>query len=492
MATLRTLFGILFLLMVMQSNAQTTFAKLYTATGYDYGRDVIESFQDSGLVVTGSSSSFTTETADVLLLKTDSLGNFEWSQAYGSSGSDWGHKIVQTQDTGYAIAGYTNSYGAGGFDFYLIKTDQNGQKLWDTTFGGSDWDIAHSLIELPNKDLVVVGETQSFGNGNKDGYIVCVDSAGGFKWEKTYGGVGDEVIKDINYNPLTDTVWMVGNAFSNFNSSQDGWVLNFDLNTLDTLYSLQIGDNFDDGFNAVDANSNKVYFGGYKSVTTTNKNHWSRGYENGQLLFDVSDNYPENDALNDLEVEHSSGAIHCTGYTESNGYALIDAKKDIFFDARFYYGAYVNYKKNFGGAGDDEGHGVVCTSDQFEVYVGDLSELSTGGNGIILLKMNYGNHDQELVDVQNMQITTSNDDNNKFSEFKIYPNPFESYINISSKNKIIDHLEVYSIDGRSVYHTSNLKNNKVENLGFLNSGIYVIRLFDKQGSVLKSSKILKN
>ena len=134
---------ILLLLTAYFAEAQNiNFIKSYGNNGYDVGKDVKQDL-DTGYIATGSSSSFNSADADVYLLKVDSMGNFKWSYNYGGTGSDWGEKVMLTPDSAYAIAGYTNSFGAGGFDFYLIKTDKFGNPEWERTYGGSDWDKAH-------------------------------------------------------------------------------------------------------------------------------------------------------------------------------------------------------------------------------------------------------------------------------------------------------------------------------------------------------------
>lgn len=457
-------------------NAQTTFAKLYTATGYDYGRDVIESFQDSGLVITGSSSSFITGTADALILKTDSLGNFEWSYAYGGSDSDWGNKIIQTQDTGYVIAGYTNSFGAGGFDFYVVKTDQYGQHMWDTTFGGADWDIAHSLIELPNKDLVIVGETQSFGNGNKDAYIVSLDSAGNFLWEKTYGGSEDDVIYDLTYDG--DTVWMVGSTASHTpDQNSDGWVLNFNLITQDTNYTDTMGGSGNDVFYAVNYRNPRIYIAGTYFSPTTLHDGWLVIHESSYNNIIANNKYNSlsgEDIFYDQAIEPVTSTSFQTGSTKSAGYALIDGNEDIYFNKTTYNGGYNNYIPNFGEAGKDIGYGAIVTYDQAHVYVGECKKNSTGGYGLILLKLKDDGNGVSYSDITNLQITTSieNREESLNFDFAIYPNPTSDIIKIQSP-KPIQEVLIYNINGAVVYQNNKTKN---INIAHLSPGMYIVKV----------------
>lgn len=493
MAHLKSLISFLALFFVCFSGTtQTTFAKLYTSTGYDYGRDVIESFQDSGLVITGSSGSFISETADMLLLKTDSLGNFEWSTVFGGSDSDWGNKIIQTRDTGYAIAGYTNSKGAGGFDFFVVKTDQYGQKLWDTTFGGADWDIAHSILELPSKDLVIVGETQSFGNGGKDGYMICLDSAGNFKWEKTYGGATDDVFYDVDFK--TDSLWIVGSKTShNADTNSDAWIVNFDMAMVDTNYTDTLGGPGDDVFYAVDINSANIYFAGSYYSSSTKKDGWLYiyNYISSTLINNkIYNMLSEDDTFFAQDIEPTTSTPFQTGYTKSIGYAVIDSKKDFNLNKTTYNGAYINYNSSWGEKGEDIGYGVQITYDKAHVYVGDMQYNSTGGNGILIVKLKGDGDYVDINDLQNMQITTSiNQTKSRLIKSNIYPNPTSGDCTIKSK-KIIKSISLFDMTGKLI------KNKKVNtrqvnmNLNNIEGGTYIIQLTGKNGNISSKKLII--
>jgi len=116
---------------------------------------------------------------------------YEWSKTFGDSRRDEGRSVQQTTDGGYIIAGYTYSYGAGGSDLYLIKTDANGNQQWSRTFGGSEYDAGSSVQQTSDGGFIIAGVTESFGAENRDVYLIKTDAYGNEQWSKTFGGSKD-------------------------------------------------------------------------------------------------------------------------------------------------------------------------------------------------------------------------------------------------------------------------------------------------------------
>jgi len=145
---------------------------------------------DGGYALVGYTESFGAGGYDCWLVKTDADGNMEWNQTYGEKDDDRGHSIVQTTDGGYALAGYTKSFGAGNFDAWLIKTDVNGKMQWNKTFAcklGTNDDYALSLIRTSDGGYALAGFTESCGAGESDLWIVKTDAVGKMQWNKTHG-----------------------------------------------------------------------------------------------------------------------------------------------------------------------------------------------------------------------------------------------------------------------------------------------------------------
>jgi hypothetical protein len=169
----------------------TFWTKTYGGTSQDYGESVRET-QDGGFIIAGETASFGAGSYDVYLIKTDVDGNVLWTKTYGGTSDDMGNSIRETSDGGFIISGNTYSYGAGGSDVYLIKTDASGDSLWTKTYGGINDDFGWSLEKTSDGGFAIAGVTTSFGAGGYDVYLIKTDMAGNAIWTKTYGGTGWE------------------------------------------------------------------------------------------------------------------------------------------------------------------------------------------------------------------------------------------------------------------------------------------------------------
>jgi len=166
----------------------------------DWGASVQET-KDGGYVITGGTESYgagidnsflvkSARTVNLWLIKTDSKGDPVWDRTFGGSGFDEGAAALETIDGNYIVSGYTTSYGAGGNDIWLIKTDSQGIELWDKTFGGSGEDVGFSVQETSDEGYIITGGTDSYGAGNKDVWLIKTDSNGTKEWDKTFGKSG--------------------------------------------------------------------------------------------------------------------------------------------------------------------------------------------------------------------------------------------------------------------------------------------------------------
>ena len=129
---------------------------------------------------------------DIYLVKTDSLGDTLWTKTYGGNNNDFGYSVSQTADGGYILLGSSESFGVGAADFYLIKTNANGDTIWTRTYGGNDYEYGYSVAVTTNGGYILLGSTSSFGAGSSDIWFIKTNSIGDTLWTRTYGGIGSD------------------------------------------------------------------------------------------------------------------------------------------------------------------------------------------------------------------------------------------------------------------------------------------------------------
>jgi predicted secreted protein len=168
--------------------------RTFGGSGEDVGYFIQET-KDGGYIVTGSTDSFGMGGERLWLLKTDSSGIKEWDRVFGgfvSSSGDGGWAADATEDGGYIVTGYTQSFGEGRKDLWLLKTDGQGKEIWDKTFGGTEDDVGMSVAGTGDGGYIVTGRTASFGAGGDDIWLLKADSLGREEWNTTFGGKNDD------------------------------------------------------------------------------------------------------------------------------------------------------------------------------------------------------------------------------------------------------------------------------------------------------------
>jgi hypothetical protein len=161
--------------------------RTFGGPGEDEGMSVQQT-ADGGYIITGYTSPSDTGHYDLRLIKTDKWGFQIWDKTFGGANNDLGYSVQQTTDGGYIVAGWTDSYGAGEEDVWLVKTDSLGNKVWDKTFGGPREDAGFSIQQTSDGGYIITGPTSSYGAGNNDVWLVKTDASGNEVWDKTFGG----------------------------------------------------------------------------------------------------------------------------------------------------------------------------------------------------------------------------------------------------------------------------------------------------------------
>ena len=133
---------------------------------------------DGGYIIDSYTSQNGAGGKDLWLIRTDAAGNEIWSKTFGGKGDDFGTTIQQTSDGGYIITGHTSSYGAGGMDLWMIKTDASGNEIWSKTFGGKGDDFGTAVQQTSDGGYIMTGRTSSYGMGGMDLWMIKTDANG--------------------------------------------------------------------------------------------------------------------------------------------------------------------------------------------------------------------------------------------------------------------------------------------------------------------------
>jgi hypothetical protein len=233
--------------------------KSFGFSGHDHSYDIIEA-QDGGyfftgfLDITSARSDGNTEKASSLTrhgvgefwgTKIDKQGALQWRGYFGGTNNDRAHAVVQAEDGGFVMAGFSESNDfditdtQGSYDFWMVNVDAKGNMLWERSFGGSGIDIAHDIAKTTDGGYVIAGNTFSLDgdisqpNGESDFWLIKVDNTGSLVWEQTYGGSGFDAAqavitsKDGGYFVVGNSKSVDADASINYGEN-DLWIVKTD------------------------------------------------------------------------------------------------------------------------------------------------------------------------------------------------------------------------------------------------------------------------
>jgi hypothetical protein len=162
----------LLFLVKTDSDGDTIWTRTYQHGEVNYGRSVRQT-PDGGYVIAGYTGSY--NDADAYIIRTDSAGDTIWTCVYGGPGSDAAYSAIQTSDGNFMVVGFTESFSTAGVDMWVMKLDAGGDTIWTKAIGGLGNEFAHSLIECCDGGYAVAGYSTSFGSGASDYYLVKLE-----------------------------------------------------------------------------------------------------------------------------------------------------------------------------------------------------------------------------------------------------------------------------------------------------------------------------
>jgi len=259
-------------------------------------------------------------TTDFWLLKTDTQGDCLWSKTFGGENLEDCNEVLQTADGGYLLLGSTSSYSSGLWDTWLLKTDANGDSVWSRTYGGSGADVCISLQPTFDGGYVFAGVTTTFGAGGEDAWLVKTDADGNCQWSRAYGGAdGDDWGQSVVQT--SDGGYAIGGTTYSYGAGwNDFWLIKTDAEG-DCLWSRTYGDPLPD--NCVEMT--QTTDGGYVLAgcgDPTNIN-------GGKFQLAKAAASGEQEWIRNYSTPQGRGIAYCVVQTSDGGYLLGGSYDDL-------------------------------------------------------------------------------------------------------------------------------------------------------------------
>lgn len=299
------------LISVQGSNSQKIdWIQTYGGEGADSIANFIKT-SDSGYALIGKTTGTLEGDSDMWLIKTDSTGHLQWNKTFGNEKFDAGKSLLELNDEGYLLGGFSVSSTEPEEDMLIIKVDKTGKTQWNKTFGGIQREFLYDMISLSDGSFLLVGETNTYGSGSQDIWLVKINNSGDWLWDHTYGlGSGTERGYSI--------IQASGNSFVivGMTSSQDHsdvWIIKIDENG-SILWDKTYGGNEADYGNKIISSTD----GGFVIAGSTAKNDFS-DFDMWLLKIDSFGDKEWSRTYGNTLTETASSVIQ----TEDGGYAIV-------------------------------------------------------------------------------------------------------------------------------------------------------------------------
>jgi len=467
---------------------------------------------DSGYIISGFTSSNNGNIfgnhggIDFWVVKLDNEGSIQWSKTLGGTDNEWAYSIEQTHDGGYVLAGFTQSNDGdvsgnqGSKDAWVVKLTDIGTVQWQKTFGGSDWDEAGSIRQTSDSGYIIAGRSNStngdvLGNhGGFDFWIVKLNNMGTIQWTKSLGGSMNDIAysvrqtQDGGYIAVGETQSNDGDVTGNHGST-DYWLVK--LSTEGEIeWQKALGSNSLDRPNDVHQTSDGGYIvagvasanngdvtghhGGYDywvvKLSSFGIIEWQRalggsGEDFAQAIF------PTND-----------GGCIIAGPTQSNNGDVLnnDGGQDIWLIKLNNVGN-IQWQKTLGGTQAESANSIQQTNDVGYVLAG----YAWSNNGDV-----SGNHGAQDFWIVKLSPESSPTSEIQSQPVEIFPNPAQNSISlqIQAQESILN-VQIHDLLGRKLCHQSIQTDAQID-ISALPKGLYLLTATTPSGKVF-SGKFCK-
>ena len=426
--------------------------KCIGGSGYDDGRSVIP-VSTGGYVFLGAGGSGDGDQSgnwgnsyDYWIVKTDESFNIIWETNLGGNDFDVPYGVTETYDGGFVIAGLSRSSDGnvsanyGEEDYWIVKVDSAGNLLWEKNFGGSDFDEARAVIELVDHSLIIAGFSSSSDGdvvtpkGNQDFWVLRLNEFGAFVWAFNYGGAATDIATAL-IEDITGNIMILGETGS--------------------------------------VNGDVSFNHGYSDFWLIQIN------PEGLLLWEKSYGGTNLEVPTSIMQTSDSGFVMAGRSKSSDGDVSSNQGMEDYWIVKTDHDGNLEWEKAVGGSLNDGAECVIQTADTGYAVVG-YTESSNGdisGN-------NYGIADSWVVKLHEPPVIGMKDISTDYL-YKLYPNPAHNEIYLNSS---IQKIKIFDLAGALILNEQNL-NNKVDITEF-QSGTYIAELCGRNGRV-KRVKLIK-
>ncbi len=361
---------------------KATWQKAYGGAKDDVAKAIVAT-KDGGALIVSTTRSFGHGKTDINLLKIDSQGHKLWEKNYGGKRKEAPAAIARMKDGNYVIVGYTKSYGKGGHDFYILKVDPKGNKLWEKVAGGDAKDDATAVVATEDGGVVVLGSSKSFGVGSYDYYAVKLDSQGSLIWDKTAGGKDWDIPSDI-VEMDDGSLLLVGKSESFGENSYDGYVVKLSGEGK-FIWEKSFGGKKEDMFSA----AAKGQDGGFALVGKT-KSYKDKKGDVYIVLLDKEGKKRIVKTYGDVGEKDRAYAVTAL---KDGGYAITGSSRGMSYGRTDFIlimidkDGKVRGSNHYGGKKEEIAYGITQLNDGGIVMVGDTKTFNRGGMDIFAVRV---------------------------------------------------------------------------------------------------------
>lgn len=437
--------------------------KIWGGSLNDIPTMIIPTF-DGGYLISGytSSSDFDVSSnhgkTDGWLVKINESGIVQWKKTYGGSERDYFYSVIQSPEVGYVAVGSSDSNNGdvsgnhGISDWWIVKLDSLGTIIWSKLFGGSSFESANYVVNSSDNTFVIVGDTHSndgdvvINNGSTDNWIVKLSSSGEILWQKSYGGVGAELPREIHQT--ADNGFIIVGTTGSHNSGQ-------------VFGHSQLG--------GYDVWVTKL---GDSGELQWQKPMGGTGEDYGNSIVQLNDG----GYIVECSTQSGDGDVSGPTYSQDIWLVKLSATGEII------------WQKKYGGSDGEDGGNIIETSDYGLAFTG----FSWSNDGDLAGQTNHGFTDLWVVKFSPETVKAVESERSDTISMTLYPNPATEsvYLQIPDQKASVQ-VRVFDFSGRKVLDQE-LPNDSELKTGNLPGGIYSVITTSETGRSWSSNLVIRH